>query len=133
MSAASGHLDATKRVSAFNAASAAGLPTFTAVAKFSVRAPDAAMAVTALDDGDPRLGHQAQHLGGFGAHVLGAGVAGKMQADAAVDRLEAGRQPLLLGDVDDILRDIKGGLRKTLDRRVLGQDERPLECEHQGA
>ena len=57
------------------------------------------MAGAALNHRDLRLGNQAQHLGRLGAHVLRARVAGEVERDAALDRLEARRQSVPLGDV----------------------------------
>src|SRR5262249_33784158 len=42
-------------------------------------------------------------------------------------KLQALCQALFLGDVDYVLRDVKGRLRQTFHRRILGQDQRPFE------
>ena len=117
-SAASGHSDATWLVLFFSAACAAGLPTFTATSKFSVRAPQMPpwplhRSITATRV----LGMRRSISAPFGAHVLRPRVAGEMQADAAFDRGEALGQAVLLGDVDDVLGEIEGRLRQPLDRR----------------
>ena len=44
-----------------------------------------------------------------------------------------GARPSLLGDVDDIFADVEGGAARALDVRVLGQDQRPFEFQHQRA
>ena len=62
----------------------------------------------ALDHRDVGLWHQPQHLRRLLPDVLRPRVTGEMQRDAAVERLQPGRQPLLAGDVDDILADVEG-------------------------
>ena len=111
-----------------------GRPTLSAVSKFSFEhAPGAAMARAALDHRDIGLGQQPQHLGRLLAHVLRARVAGDVQRDAAVERLQARRQPFLAGDVDDVFADVEGRLRQFRDRRIVGHDQRPFELQHQRA
>ena len=91
------------------------------------------MAGAALDYVDLRLGQQAQHLGRLLADILGPGMAGDVQCDAAAERPQPRRQPLLAGDIDDILADVEGRPRQLLDGLVVGHDQRPLEFEHQRA
>src|SRR3954451_1334607 len=65
-------------------------------------APGTAVTGAALDYADRRLGNEAQHFGRLLAHVLGARVAGDVQRDAAVKWFEAGREPLVAGDIDNV-------------------------------
>ena len=97
------------------------------------RAPDAAMAAAPFNHRDPRLGDEAQHLRALRAHVLRPRMAGEMQADTALDRGKALGQPVLPGDVDDVLGEIEGRPGKPLDGGIPGQDQRPFELQHQRA
>src|SRR5690348_9344043 len=55
-------------------------------------APGPAMAGAALDDGNPRLRQEAQHLGRLLPHVLCPGMASDVQRDAAGQCRKPGRQ-----------------------------------------
>ena len=96
-------------------------------------APDAAMAAAALDHRHARAGHQAQHLGRLRPHVLCPRMAGEMDTDAALERLQARRQPVLLGDVHDVFGEVERGVRQPFDGRIPGTDQLPFELEHQRA
>ena len=48
-------------------------------------APGTAVALTALDDLDVRIGYQRQHIARLGADVLRPGMAGEMQRHAAAE------------------------------------------------
>ena len=91
------------------------------------------MTGAAFDDADRGFGDQAQHFGRFLAHVLSARMAGDVQCNTAVERLQTGRQPLLAGDVDNVFGRVEGRLGQFPDRRVVRHDQRPLELEHQRA
>ena len=91
------------------------------------------MAQAALDHADFGARDQAQHFGRLLPHGLGARVAGEMEGDRTVERTEAGRQPLLLGDVDDVFSNVEGGIGHFLDCWIVWDDQRPFEFEHQRA
>jgi len=78
------------------------------------------MAQAALDHADFGARDQAQHFGRLLPHGLGARVAGEMEGDRTVERTEAGRQPLLLGDVDDVFSNVEGGIGHFLDCWIVG-------------
>ena len=97
---------------------ATGLPTFSAVSKLSFITPQEPpwpeqRSITC----EIGVGDQAQHLRRLLAHVLRPRVAGEVQGDAALERLQAGRQALALGDVDDVFGDVEGRLGQPLHRR----------------
>ena len=70
------------------------------------------MAGTALDHLDLGSGHQPQHLRCLLAHVLRAGMARDVQRRRRRDRRQAGRQPFLAGDIDDVFADVEGRVRQ---------------------
>lgn len=53
--------------------------------------------------------------------------------DAALDRLQARCEALLLGDVDDVFVDVEGRVGEFFHILAVGQDERPFKFEHQPA
>jgi hypothetical protein len=95
-------------------------------------APRPAMPGAALDDRNLGVGQQPQHFRGLLPHILGTGMAGEMDCDPALERCHTGGEPLLAGDVDEILTDVEGRGGELSDRGIVGQDQRPLEFEHQG-
>ena len=87
----------------------------------------------ALHQLDTGVRDQPQHLGGFGAHVLGPGVAGVVQGDPALDRRQTLRQAKGLLQLDDVLADVPGRRRERHDSRVLRLHQGPFELHHQAA
>ena len=71
-------------------------------------APRSAVAGASFDHVDVGLGDEPQQLGRLLAHVLRPRVTGEMHGDAAVERLKALGEPLVLGDVDDVFADVAG-------------------------
>src|SRR3546814_8303427 len=72
-------------------------------------------------------GDQLQQVDRLVAHVLRPRMAGEMQGDAAVERLQSGCEAVLPGDVDDVFRDVEGRLGQLLDQRIVGPDQRSEE------
>ncbi len=97
-------------------------------------APGAAVTGAALDHPDRRRRAEAQHFGRLLPHVLGAGVAGDVQRDAAVERLKARRQPLALRAMSTTYSAASNIARlKRLDVVIVRHEQRPLELQHQRA
>ena len=71
----------------------------------------AAMARTALDHIDRRVGNEAQQLGRLRSHILRARMTGHVHADAFGQGFMPPGSPCLLGDVDDIFVDVVGRRR----------------------
>ena len=96
-------------------------------------AEGAAMSGAALDHIEFRVGNEAQHFHGLGAHVLRPRVAGHVDTDATLKRREAGRQTMALGGIDDIFVDVETCRGDAFDIFIAGQDQRPFEFQHQPA
>jgi hypothetical protein len=81
----------------------------------------AAMAGTALDHIHRRVGDHLQHLGRFGAHILGAGMAGQMHGDAFGQGGEPSRQALLFWPRPPLFVDVEDMLLHPLYVGIVGQ------------
>ncbi len=84
--------------------------------------PASAVTRATFDHLDIGVRDQPQHLGCLVADVLGAGVTGHVQADAAVQRLRFGGQPFVLRNIDYVFGDVPGGLGEA--RRTAGSSGR---------
>ena len=96
------------------------------------------MARAALDHRNTvRLRQEPQHIGGLGAHILRARMAGEMQGDRPRERLQARRQPVLLGDVDEnsVRSNVALARASTAGRGGIAfrHQQRPFELQHQRA
>ena len=58
---------------------------------------------------------------------------GRWERDAAAERFQARRQPLVAGDGDNVFADVAAVRREPLHRRIVRQDQRPFELEHERA
>ena len=88
------------------------------------------MAGTALDHRELGVGDQLEHIDRLGSHVLRPRMAREVDGDAARQGLQPFGQTLGVGDIDNILGDIRGVLGEAADRGIIGDDQRPLELEH---